>query len=512
MTMRDDRFEQEDGLRIAVLIVSYNAEKTIQSVLDRIPDALWSKIENVLIFDDCSKDETAEQSKTWQGRYADKVILFENQVNLGYGGNQKRGYRYCIEQGYDVVVLLHGDGQYAPECMADLIDPITEGRAQACFGSRMMESGKALKGGMPFYKYIGNKVLTGFQNFVLPDRLSEFHSGYRAYDVHTLARLPLLENTNDFHFDTEIIIQLMAAEAHIEEVPIPTYYGDEICHVNGMRYAKDVAFTTLTYAIHKAGLAYDKRFDLGDGTKYTFKHNRYSSHNQILELLAEYSGTNDPNPSQAHVLDIGCGSALLAAMMKQQGHHVTGIDVYFDEMANERCDHFVAADLEAGLGPIAERKYDHIVLADVIEHVRDPEHLVVETSELLEEDGTIIASTGNVGHIFIRLMLFFGRFEYAERGILDRTHVRLFTPGSFKRLIEDTSCEIVERRYCPIPFENIIPGHRRLTDALTWMYMGFVKVWPSLFAYQVILVAKPDFDNPGRLTRERQIHKQYEPS
>ena len=217
--------------KIGVFVVAYNAEKTIGSVLSRLSESAWSRISEVFIFDDGSKDDTVGAASRYDGTHADKVNIFYNQVNLGYGGNQKRGYRYALEHEFDIVVLLHGDGQYAPEAIEEIIDPIAKGEAHAVFGSRMMTKNGALSGGMPLYKFVGNKVLSTFQNFLLPDHLTEYHSGYRAYHVPSLGELPLFRNSNDFHFDTEIIIQLMEADLTIKEVPIPTYYGDEICHV-----------------------------------------------------------------------------------------------------------------------------------------------------------------------------------------------------------------------------------------------------------------------------------------
>lgn len=495
-------------MKFAIFIVAYNAEKTIDEVLSRIPPDICERVEEGFIFDDCSQDNTTLKSSTYDGPLNGKGTIFKNQVNLGYGGNQKRGYRYAIEQGHDVVVLLHGDGQYAPECIGDIIDPIIKGEAHAVFGSRMIAKGGALSGGMPLYKYVGNKILTGLQNYLLPGHLTEFHSGYRAYHVPTLKKLPLLENTNDFYFDTEIIIQLMENKATIKEIAIPTYYGDEICHVDGLHYAFNVVKTTFSYSLHKKGLLYDKRFDLKTGVKYTLKTNRFSSHQQIIDLLPDRKA-NDGTSS--HVLDVGCGSGLLARSIIEKGHIVTGIDVYDDEDAEKVCDRFIKADLEDGLSCVQNDSYDHIVFADVLEHVRNPEKLLLEASQLLNDDGTIIASTGNVGHILIRLMLLFGRFQYTERGILDRTHVRLFTKSTFQQLISDCAFEIIDKRYCPIPFENIIPGKKKFTDALSWIYMLFVKSWPSMFAYQIMFVAKPRSDKPSELMREQQILDKYTP-
>jgi hypothetical protein len=150
-------------------------------------------------------------------------------------------------------VLLHGDGQYTPEYLPQIVEPLERDEADAVLGSRMMEGGAARKGGMPRYKYVGNRILTRVQNAVVGLDLSEWHSGYRASSVAALRDIPLASNSGDFDFDTEVIIQLHEAGKRIVEVPIPTYYGDEICHVNGMSYARDVVVDSVRYRLHNMG-------------------------------------------------------------------------------------------------------------------------------------------------------------------------------------------------------------------------------------------------------------------
>ncbi len=168
--------------RLLVFIVAYHAESTIDSVLARIPNELTHDFDvEVLIIDDGSRDATfsrADENRQYSGRTFPIHLLY-NPINLGYGGNQKVGYHYAIANGFDIVALVHGDGQYAPECLPNLVQPIARGEAEAVFGSRMMEPRAALKGGMPLYKYVGNKILTFSQNTLLGTSLSEFHSGYR---------------------------------------------------------------------------------------------------------------------------------------------------------------------------------------------------------------------------------------------------------------------------------------------------------------------------------------------
>ena len=176
--------------KLLIFIVAYNAEKTIKSVVSRIPKKLSSQYNlEILIIDDSSQDKTFELSKKIKKYYSNssfKINVFYNPVNQGYGGNQKIGYHYSIKNNFDYVVLLHGDGQYAPEILPKLLKSFSDNsNSDVVIGSRMIEKKRALKGGMPFYKFIGNIILTKSQNILLGTNLAEFHSGYRIYKVNS---------------------------------------------------------------------------------------------------------------------------------------------------------------------------------------------------------------------------------------------------------------------------------------------------------------------------------------
>ena len=187
-------------VRLLIFVVAYNHEKFVESVINRIPKKL-SKLYDleILIIDDASKDNTFEISKKLQTIYKKKRIfkinVFYNPINQGYGGNQKIGYHYSIKEKFDFVVLLHGDGQYAPEELPKLLDCLNHGKFDVVIGSRMIKKKNALKGGMPLYKLIGNIILTKIQNFLLKTKLAEYHTGYRIYSVKSLKKIP-------FHFNT----------------------------------------------------------------------------------------------------------------------------------------------------------------------------------------------------------------------------------------------------------------------------------------------------------------------
>ena len=241
--------------RIGILVVAYNAEATLRTVLQRIPPEIMHKVEEIFVFDDASQDRTAEVGHDYKQALGDKLSIFRNPVNLMYGGNQRRGYQYAIERGLDIVVLLHGDGQYAPEVMQDLLTPLEQGSADMVMGSRMLAPGAARRGNMPLYKFVGNRILTTLQNWLAGTQFSEFHSGYRAYSVHALRIIDLEHLTTNWHFDTQIILQFLKGGYRVPEVPIPTYYGDEICHVNGIPYALQCIREVLIYAVRDRGRA-----------------------------------------------------------------------------------------------------------------------------------------------------------------------------------------------------------------------------------------------------------------
>lgn len=469
--------------RYAVFIVAYAAMERLQQVLERIPKEIYDLLTEVYIFDDFSPDETYAVTRAYLDRAPmDKVSLYRNPRNYGYGGNQKLGYEYALTKGYDYVVLLHGDGQYAPEYLPDLILPTLEQDAQVVFGSRMMEPGQARRGGMPFYKYLGNRVLTTFENLLLGAELTEYHSGYRLYGARALRKINFKLNTDDFHFDTQIIIQCIAAGERIVEVPIPTYYGDEICHVNGMKYAGDVVLSVLDYRLHQLGVTRKERyFPVTDG-EYEFKDFAFSSHRQVLEEV----------PAGSKVLDLGCGKGLLAERLKAKGCEVTGVDMLAPEKVSPAVSRYLQRDLNPPLDLPFGREFDVVLLADVAEHISRSEALLADLRKYLKEDGRLVVSLPNIALWVYRLSLVAGRFEYTDRGIMDKSHVRFYTLVTARNLLWSAGFNITRERFAPIPFQLVVtlPRARGLVSGLTRFYHGLCRAWPRMFAYQMIFTAQ----------------------
>jgi len=472
---------------LLIFIVAYNAERTIQSVLQRIPRSLSESYDTeVLIIDDSSQDETFARAHAVEGdgQLAFPLTVLCNPVNQGYGGNQKIGFYYAIREGFDFVALVHGDGQYAPERLPELIQPLAAGKADAVFGSRLMNRLDALRGGMPLYKFIGNRILTCLQNRLLQSNLTEFHSGYRIYSVRALKKIPFDLNTNDFHFDTEIIIQLFRAKLRVKELPIPTYYGDEICHVNGMKYAWNVVKATLLSRAQDVGLQYERKFQVARSDSnpiYQPKFGYESSH---------AFGVDRVEPG-ACVLDVGCAGGYVARALHARGCRVTGIDS-FPLTNTESLEEFICHDLNDDGFPVDAGNFDYVLLLDVIEHFQSPERFVddLRRSRKGRKDTRVIVTSGNVGFVVTRLMLLIGSFNYGARGILDLTHSRLFTFNSLKNLFEQAGYVVEEIRGIPAPFPLAL-GNTWLANLLLAINKILIHVSKGVFSYQIFMVARP---------------------
>ncbi len=239
--------------KIAIFIPAYNVGLTIATVLERIPSEIKKSVGEIFIIDNNSKDNTVITALDYKEKNKlHHLKIIQNKENKGYGGSQKIAYQYAIEQGYDVVVMLHGDAQSVPEFNPELLNPILKEDADLVFGSRMQ--GNPLKGGMPFWRYLGNKTMTSIENFVLRTHLSEFHSGYRVYKCSALKKIPFKLCSNDYYFDSQILVQFIAAKMKITEIAIPTYYSKESKSPTVYQtivYCERTLLTLLQYIVHK---------------------------------------------------------------------------------------------------------------------------------------------------------------------------------------------------------------------------------------------------------------------
>jgi len=474
--------------KLLIYIVAFNHEQFIKKVLDRIDEKIFEKYQTeILINDDYSDDDTLKIINEYKNKNLDKkckITILSNPDNLGYGGNQKIGYHYAIKNQYDFVALVHGDGQYAPELLDDLIEDMSKKKADAVFGSRMLIKGGALKGSMPMYKFIGNKILTFSQNIILSSNLSEFHSGYRIYTVDVLKKIPFHLNSNDYSFDTEIIIQLLFSKSKIAEFPIPTYYGKEISYVNGFYYAYRIIIESVKAKIQKLGILYDKKYDVFPVVNnYLLKDYFLSPHSEAIRHIK----------IKSNILDIGCNDGGLGnKLIEEKQCNVTGLEINKSQL-KYNLNKFYNCDLDKDLPEINYNHIDNIIMLDVIEHLKNPEEFMdklyskVSTNDKVE----ILISTPNISFFLIRFMLFFGFFNYGKRGILDKTHTRLFTFSSFSKLILGANFKILSVKGIPAPFPLAV-GSNFFSNSLLNLNKFLIYFFKSFFSYQIFMKIKPN--------------------
>jgi glycosyltransferase involved in cell wall biosynthesis len=252
-----------NGKRIAVVMPAYNAEKTLEMTVRELSDVVDIKI----LVDDSSKDQTAVLSRKLG------VQTFVHDANYGYGRNQQTCYREALSAGADVVVMVHPDYQYTPSLVPAMAGMVASGVYDMVLGSRILGAG-ALKGGMPVYKYVANRLLTAFQNLFLGVKLSEYHTGFRAFSRELLETLPLLENSDDFVFDNQMIAQAVMFGFHIGEISCPTKYFREASSISfkrSVKYGFGVLHTTASFVAHKMGIIHVPKFE-ASGRKVTQKY------------------------------------------------------------------------------------------------------------------------------------------------------------------------------------------------------------------------------------------------
>ncbi|GAB4295956.1 MAG: glycosyltransferase family 2 protein [Marinilabiliales bacterium] len=235
--------------KVVVVLPAYNASKTLEATYNEIP---FDIVDEVILVDDRSNDNTVEVAKKLGINH-----VVEHEVNKGYGGNQKSCYNKALEINADIIVMLHPDYQYTPKLIHSMAYLIANGVYEVVFGSRILGKG-ALKGGMPLYKYFFNRLLTFTQNIMIGQKLSEYHTGYRAFSAKVLKDINYSANSDDFVFDNQMIVQIFYAGYEIAEITCPTKYFKEASSINfrrSVKYGLGVIGTSFKYIFQKTGIA-----------------------------------------------------------------------------------------------------------------------------------------------------------------------------------------------------------------------------------------------------------------
>ncbi len=434
----------------------------------------------MIVLDDASHDDTFVHGQLWAQRE-------DTPKTAGHPAHQEPRLRrqpegrlpLAIEHGLDIVVLLHGDGQYAPEMLPEMVAPLERGECDAVFGSRMMDKGAARKGGMPLYKWVGNRILTRFENGMLGTKLTEFHSGYRAYSVAALRELPFEHNTDDFDFDTQIIIQLVHAGKRIVEIPIPTYYGDEICYVNGMKYAKDVVKDVVEYRLAAKGFG---TAALGAQAR------RVRVQGRRRHLARDHAGDAGRACRRR-----GCSTSAAPAACSPSGSARAGTTSSASTTSRSPASATAPTSSSrptstSGSRPRSATATTWSSPATSSSTCRGRARRCRRCAGLLRPGGQVLLSVPNFGHWYPRLRVMFGLFGYDRRGILDDTHLRFFTrshaapDGPRHRLRRPRGAG-----HRPAARHHLRGRRPAAAQRCARSTARFVRLRPTLFGYQFVL-------------------------
>lgn len=322
-------------------------------------------------------------------------------------------------------------------------------------------------------------------NRLLGLRVRAYTHSIRACDAAALHAVPFHANADGPIFDLQLMLQFRALGASLDEIEVPVEDDAEqgiAAQQPRIPFFAALA-TALRYRLHQLHLSRRREYILEPPVSYTYKRSPYSSHSMIVNLI-------DPD---TRVLDLGCSQGLLATPLSEKGvQEITGVDVIPPEFVSKLLDSYHRQDLHRLSELEDQRSYDYVICADVLEHLTTPEQVLRDARWFLKPNGRLIASTGNIALWFYRLSLLLGRFEYGRRGILDDTHVHLYTRSTFRNLIQRSGYQIVDEHFTGLPFEVVFEstGKSRVLRVVGAAYQLMVRVWPEMFAYQTIVVAE----------------------
>ncbi|MBI5572214.1 MAG: methyltransferase domain-containing protein [Desulfomonile tiedjei] len=457
---------------ILIVVSAYQGVARLEATLAQIHPDLFPLIREITIFDVFSELQAEgafldlRHTQAWE-----KLRYVRIPRPYHYGENLKNCFDYAISKEFDYVVILRGDGTYDPAYLPLFLEAALVDECDAVIGDRMEHPGSV--------RLAANRLLSLAEELILGMGLRDYHCGYRLIATQVLRKIPYGLNVSDYLFDLHLLIQIRCLGIRIGTVPVPEFHDKDVSTGQMIAYATRAVRIAIGYRLHQLHILRRATYFVDLGENYTLKRNRYSSHMQILDSLKPGS----------MVLDVGCGQSLLAEEYARRGITVVGLDSIPAEKVSPFVHRYLRHDLETPPDLPYGREFDYIILSDVIEHIANRDALMNSLRRHLKLDGRLIASTGNIAIWFYRLSLLLGRFEYGPRGILDRTHVHLFTLDSFTRFFRQKGYRLLEVRYTPIPFELVFSstGRSSLVEGITRWYHRLTMLWPRMFAYQFIV-------------------------
>jgi methionine biosynthesis protein MetW len=467
-----------DFPRIGLFLFETSSASALRKTLERIAEPVRECLEEIALFPGGSPEQELAAAWPELARLPGlRLRLHRTPGDHGYGAERKAAFEHALQAGFDYAIVMCGDGRHPPEGLPQLLHA-------ALFEGRELVVASRLHGrrSMPFGSALGHLAASELQNHVLGIRLRDYGSGYRLYSARALRAVPFQLAGDDRSFDVDLSIQHRALGISAAEVSVGPAWREAATAREEVAHGLRACGRALDYRLHQLHVVRRGRYFVDRGIHYTLKESETGSHRQILEAIEPGS----------RVLDLGCSQGLLARPLREKQVRVTGVDARPAERLAAELETYHQRDLELPLELPEGRVFDYVVVADVIEHLRNRAQLLRSARRYLKPEGRLIISTPNIALWFYRLSLLAGRFEYGPRGVLDRTHVHLYTRDSFRREVQGAGFHILRERVTALPFEVVFEstGRSRLMRSAARAYHGLARLWPELFAYQHILEAE----------------------
>ncbi len=464
----------------------------IRKTLERIPEAVDEWLDEVVVMLDRPAPGPGPLADGLVGGRRLELRFHRPPHDAGYGAARKAAFEYAFLKHFDHAIVMRGDAVHAPEKLPELIATALERPRELLLATRRGLSPDAASG--------IHRLSTLLQNRILGLRLADYTAAFRVYPSEALERIPFQLDHDDSLFDAEMLLQFRALGVPIHEVPLLDGRPGDGTGSDHLGHAVGAIGAAVAYRLHQFHATRDGRFLVDHDIHYTLKLSETGSHMQIVSAIRAGS----------RVLDLGCSQGLLARPLLEKNVRVTGVDVGPGERLARELAEYHQRDLEQPLDIPCEREFDYVVCADVIEHLRNRTQLLRSARRYLKPEGRLVISTPNIALWFYRLSLLVGRFEYGPRGVLDETHVHLFTGATFRREVEKAGFEILRRRVTALPFEVVFEstGRSRLVRGLASTYHALARLWPSMFAYQYVLeaaITTLDEESTARAERDGQV-------
>jgi 2-polyprenyl-3-methyl-5-hydroxy-6-metoxy-1,4-benzoquinol methylase len=468
--------------RVGLFLCEAANPALLRATLERIPRALDPALQEVVVMLGPGAPSALAEPRELAPDRGFELRLHRSPRDQGYGSVRKAALEHAVRRRFDHAIVMRADGTHPPEALPSLLAEAVSGPERLVLGSRLVQRTESWRAGMSLRRLVAYALVTGLQNRMLGLRLHDYHTGFRVYPVRALQCIPFQLNAAERAFDAEILLQFRALGVPVHEVSVLPAWREEAGARSELGLVLRACGAALGYRLHQLHATRDGRYLLDRGARYTFKRSPASSHMQITAAVR----------SGSRVLDLGCSQGLLARPLRDKGVRVTGVDVDPRERTPPEFEAYHQRDLEGPLALPEGRVFDYVVIADVIEHLRNRQQLLRAARRHLVGNGRLIVSTPNVALWFYRLSLLVGRFEYGPRGILDRTHVHLYTRATIRRELERAGFHVIEEGATGLPFEVVFEstGRSRSLRAIDRAYWALARWWPELFAYQLVLEAE----------------------